>query len=40
MGNNWEFAVLTYAVFKLGAVLVRACLFLCSCCVWTVGIEV
>jgi acyl-CoA synthetase (AMP-forming)/AMP-acid ligase II len=22
LGNNWEFAVLTYAIFKLGAVLV------------------
>jgi acyl-CoA synthetase (AMP-forming)/AMP-acid ligase II len=23
LGNNWEFAVTTYALFKLGAVLVR-----------------
>lgn len=24
LGNNWEFAVLTYALFKLGAVLVSS----------------
>jgi len=23
LGNNWEFAVTTYALFKLGAILVR-----------------
>lgn len=24
LGNNWEFAVLTYALFKLGAILVSS----------------
>lgn len=24
LGNNWEFAVVTYALFKLGAVLVSS----------------
>jgi non-ribosomal peptide synthetase component E (peptide arylation enzyme) len=26
LGNNWEFATLTYALFKLGAILVRSSL--------------
>jgi acyl-CoA synthetase (AMP-forming)/AMP-acid ligase II len=30
LGNNWEFAVTTYALFKLGAILVR---LLCGLCV-------
>lgn len=24
LGNNWEFAVVTYALFKLGAILVSS----------------
>jgi non-ribosomal peptide synthetase component E (peptide arylation enzyme) len=24
LGNNWEFAVVTYALFKLGAILVHS----------------
>jgi non-ribosomal peptide synthetase component E (peptide arylation enzyme) len=28
LGNNWEFAVTTYALFKLGAILVSAFDFL------------
>jgi acyl-CoA synthetase (AMP-forming)/AMP-acid ligase II len=36
LGNNWEFAVLTYAIFKLGAVLVCSLLELARdrACSW------
>lgn len=37
LGNNWEFASLTYALFKLGAILVSAVLCLKRQEVWDEG---